>query len=422
MDAPLTAGQAAATGAIPVKVAALTEGVMKAMLLTKLKTAIAVVLMLGFVATGATILTCHTAAGQDDKKPTAEKPVEPAAKQEKEKEAFTVWGKEAGGLQAGLGYLPGQHRTYYAGETAILVVRVRNVSKDAVKFQYLPLFFKQTPPIVADGGGKPVHFRYGVMDTAIFHIPVDVNLAPGKETVLGEVELLTTPLGTGKFTVQYERVFGMTAQGRLEVDPTLKNLGTGKLDLGIKSEPPPSATPKDTEKEAFTAWGKEVGVLQAGLGFRPGEKRAYGHGETVTLVVRVRNVGKKEVEFQYLKEFFKENPPIVTDADGKKLPGSKILYTPLEHVPEEVSLAPGKEIELSSEQYQLMPTNERGKGHSGRFLPLWTGTGKVSVQYNRLFGNTSAGRIKVDPDLLDLTTGSLELEIKPSPPPATEKK
>src|SRR5947209_18306043 len=144
---------------------------MKAMLFTKLKTAIAVVPMLGFVATGAAILTGHTAAGQDDKKPTAEKPVEPAGKQEK-------------------------------------------------------------------------------------------------------------------------------------------------------------------EKEGFTAWGKEVGVLQAGLGFRPGEKRAYGHGETVTLVVRVRNVGKKQVEFQYLKEVFKENPPIVTDADGKKLPGDKILFTPLVHVPE----------------------------------------------------------------------------------------
>jgi len=248
----LAAGQAAATGAIPIKVAALTEGVMKAMLFTKLKTAIAVVPMLGFVATGAAILTGHTAAGQDDKKPTAEKPVEPAGKQEK-------------------------------------------------------------------------------------------------------------------------------------------------------------------EKEGFTAWGKEVGVLQAGLGFRPGEKRAYGHGETVTLVVRVRNVGKKQVEFQYRKEFFKENPAIVTDADGKKLPGYKSLFTPLEHVPVEVSLAPGKEIELASEQYQLMPIKERGKGHAGRFLPLWMGTGKVSVQYNRLFGNTSGGRIKVDPDLLDLATGSLELEI-------TEKK
>jgi RNA polymerase sigma factor (sigma-70 family) len=253
------AGQAAAAGAISGRVVALTEGVVQTMFVSRIKTAIAVVLMLGLVATGATLLTCHTAAGQDDRKPIAEKPVEPAAKQEK-------------------------------------------------------------------------------------------------------------------------------------------------------------------EKEGFTAWGKEVGFLQAGLGFRRGEKRAYAHGETITLVVRVRNVGKQEVEFQYLKEFFKENPPVVTDADGRKLPADKILYTPLKHVPEEVSLAPGQEIELSSEQYQLMPTSERVKGHSGRFQPLWTGTGKVSVQYSRLFGNTSGGRIKVDPDFLDLTTGSLELEIKPAPPPATEKK
>ena len=41
------------------------------------------------------------------------------------------------------------------------------------------------------------------------------------------------------------------------------------------------------------------------------------HGETVTLVVRVRNVGKEEVKFQYLREFFIENPPTVTDGEGK---------------------------------------------------------------------------------------------------------
>jgi RNA polymerase sigma factor (sigma-70 family) len=107
----LAAGQVAAGGAISVKVAALKEGVMKAMLFTKLRAALAVVLILGFVATGATILSCRTAAGQDDKKPAAEKPVEPAAKQEKENETFTARGKEVGGLQAGLGYPPGQRRT-----------------------------------------------------------------------------------------------------------------------------------------------------------------------------------------------------------------------------------------------------------------------------------------------------------------------
>jgi len=195
-----------------------------------------------------------------------------------------------------------------------------------------------------------------------------------------------------------------------------------KKPTAEKPVEPAAKREKEKEKETFTAWGKQVGLLQAGLGYLPGERRAYHHGETVTLVVRVRNVGKAEVKFQYLKEFFAENRPIVTNADGKEFPEGKILFLPTEHVPEEVSLGPGKEIELSSEQYQLMPANERGKGHSGRFLLLWTGTGKGSVQYNRLFGNTSAGRIKIDPDLLDLTTGKLELEIKPAPPPATEKK
>jgi hypothetical protein len=57
--------------------------------------------------------------------------------------------------------------------------------------------------------------------------------------VLGEVKLPAASLGTGKFTVRYERVFGKSYQGTLEIDPTLKDLGTGKLDLEIRSEPPP---------------------------------------------------------------------------------------------------------------------------------------------------------------------------------------
>jgi hypothetical protein len=129
----LAAGQAAATGAIPVKAAALAEGVMMTMLFTRLEAAVALVLMLGFVATGATIMTCRTAAGRDGEKPTAENPVEPAAKQEKEKEGFTAWSNEVGGLQAGLGFHPGQKRADRHGETVKLVVRVRNVGKEQVQ-------------------------------------------------------------------------------------------------------------------------------------------------------------------------------------------------------------------------------------------------------------------------------------------------
>jgi RNA polymerase sigma factor (sigma-70 family) len=80
------AGQAAAKGVVSVKVAALTDGVMKMMLLRKLKSATAVVLILGFIATGATLLTYRSAAGQDDKKPGGEKPVKQETKQRSDKQ------------------------------------------------------------------------------------------------------------------------------------------------------------------------------------------------------------------------------------------------------------------------------------------------------------------------------------------------
>jgi RNA polymerase sigma factor (sigma-70 family) len=265
----VAAGQAAATGLIPAKVAALTDGVMKAMFVTKIKAALVVILILGFVATGATIFASRTAAGQDDEKPTAGKPMEPAAKKVQEEQ---------------------------------------------------------------------------------------------KEPV-----------------------------------PAAKKV-------------------QEKQKEAFTAWGKEVDGLQAGLCFPPGQQRAYHYGETVTLVVRVRNVAKEEVKFQYLKEFFFENPLMVTDADGKTTPQGGAIYggPGAKHLPVEMSLAPGQEIEFASKQFRLAQAGRPYMG-LGPCPPLQVGTGKVSVQFERVFGNTHAGRIKVDPDLLKLATGKLELEIKPAP-------
>ena len=114
-------GQVAA-GVISLKVAALTDGVLKIMLLSKLKAVISVVLVLGFMATGATVLTCRMAVAQGDKSPIAEEQgaTPQKQKQEPDKEGFTAWGKEVGGLQAGLGYHPGQKRAYSHGETVRL--------------------------------------------------------------------------------------------------------------------------------------------------------------------------------------------------------------------------------------------------------------------------------------------------------------
>jgi hypothetical protein len=260
-------GQTAATGAISVKVAALTEGVLKAMLMSKLKAVIAIVLVLGLMATGATVLTCRTATAQSDKPPIAEKQVKAPPKQEPEpdKEGFTAWGKEVGGLQAGLGFRPGEKRAYSQGETVKLVVRVRNVGKEEVKFQDLWAFFRETPPAVTDGAGKLVPLA-GIGAPLGQHVPREVNLPPGKEIELYELKLELRPAservkellnsrrfptlyGTGKFQIQYERVFGMSSEGQFKLDPVLGKLATGKLELEITSEPPAENEKKEPAKQ-----------------------------------------------------------------------------------------------------------------------------------------------------------------------------
>jgi hypothetical protein len=341
------------------------------------------------------------------------------------KEAFAAWGKEVGGLQAGLGFRPGEHRAYHHGETATVVLRVRNVGKEAVEFKHIWAFFVENPPTITDADSKTVElpkFRAEGLQA-----PRSTNVAPGKEVELYEWKFdlqpkgginkeLFTIHGTGKFSLHCERVVGPTSGNPTDPNPTLGKLATGKLDLEVKDA---QNQPVQQEKEAFTAWGKEAGGLQAGLGLRPGERRAYHHGETVTLVVRVRNVGKEAVRFEYLRQFLDENPPTVTGADGKTVPQVRLEVLG-EHGPVEVTLGPGKEIELESR----MAGGARLAGASGLRYGLGPalGTGKVGFQYERVFGNSSAGSIKLDPALSKLATGKLELEITPDPPPAAIEK
>ncbi len=71
----MAAGKALATGAISAKVVALTEGVLKAMLMTKIKVAIAVVMALNLIGAGVGLVYCQTAGSGLDKPPMAqEKP------------------------------------------------------------------------------------------------------------------------------------------------------------------------------------------------------------------------------------------------------------------------------------------------------------------------------------------------------------
>ncbi|HYH67790.1 MAG TPA: hypothetical protein VD866_24045, partial [Urbifossiella sp.] len=169
------------------------------------------------------------------------------------------------------------------------------------------------------------------------------------------------------------------------------------------------------EREAFTAWGKEAGGLQAGLEVRG--RKSYRHGETVTLTVRVRNVGKEAVKFEYIRQYLDEHPPGVTGADGKAIPQATSDVLGVAHVPVEVSLEPGKDVVLGTRihgtagvPYELRPATGGGTPAT-RAHPLRVGTGKVALRYERVFGNSSIGSVKLDPAIAGLATGALEIEV-----------
>ena len=88
-----------------------------------------------------------------------------------------------------------------------------------------------------------------------------------------------------------------------------------------------------------------------------------------------------------------------------------------QHVPVSVTLEPGKEMILetrlhgsSGVPYVLIPPNSKEK-RDDKVTPLVVATGKVQLQIEKVFGNSSSGFLKVDPALEKLSTGKLELEV-----------
>jgi RNA polymerase sigma factor (sigma-70 family) len=579
----VSTGTVAGTAVISGKVAALTEGVLKAMLMSKLKTAVAIVLVLSFLAMGATVLSYRTASARGGQPPAAEKPVkspqnkneaaekpdrktdkeslqgtwrvvtmvtdgmpnvkehpdeeadavvagdtmalvaQPAGKKffeftfkldettkpraidltvaegrgkggvahaiyelegdslklcfpqnqegarptefsskvgarqvlftmrrqkpkneadkdkekNEEEEPLTAWGKEVGGLQAGLGYDVAQKRACNLGDTVRLVIRVRNVSKETIKFAYLPQFLVEQPPAVTDGQRKLLRLPDRMVSARV-HQPVQVNLAPGKQVELYDPKFKLLPasekgadnqlgdadytlFGAEKFQIQYKQVIGRSSAGPAP-DASLNTLATGNFELDVWADPPAPGAEKDAppkqEKEPLTAWGKEADGLQAGLGFRPGQKRVYHLGETASLVVRVRNVTKQNVSFQYLYKHFIRTPPAVIDGEGKPLPLPGITTFGVD-VPQKVELPAGKEIELYELKLTLRSNVERERDKltdfDGRLSTLY-GVGKFQIQYEQL------ATPDIDPILGRLATGKFELEVKADPPPAPAPK
>jgi RNA polymerase sigma factor (sigma-70 family) len=325
-----------------------------------------------------------------------------------------AWGQEAGGLQAGI-VAP---RTVRIGEKAKFVVKVRNVGKETIKVSAWPLWMNH--PGVVDPRGDRV--RTTVAPTPLFEVsPKALTLKPGETVDVGRSDLIvaepdqkvTVPDGVVDLCAIHVKpgTHKAACVGFLKENHLL---ATGAVEFEVKAA-----------KEGVTAWGQELGGLQAGLTIA--DKRAYRHGETVTLVVRVRNVGKEAVKFNYIKQYLDEKPPGVTGADGKVIPQATTGVMGLIHAPVEVSLEPGKEVMLGTRihgtagvPYELCPVGGGGEAATKNH-PLRVGTGKVTLGYEKVFGSSSIGRLQVDPALAGLATGKLELEVSDKPPVAEEK-
>ncbi len=243
----LAAGKAA--GAISGPIATLTRGVMKAMLFKKIMTTRMVVLALVFAAatTGGVLSGQAQTKPAGDEKPMDKPPVaaDPAAKQQKENEKVTAWGKEVDGVQIGIQL--GEHRVYKVGETVTLILRLRNNGKNEVPFSDDAEYFQKNPPFITDANNKAVPIK----GMSIFGFIRGRSVAPGKEVDLIQLELALRPVtdrekdapwtlyGTGKFQIKYEDV---PVVGEVRLGAPGMTLTTGKLELEVKESPRPGKT------------------------------------------------------------------------------------------------------------------------------------------------------------------------------------
>lgn len=378
-----------AAGATSGPVAALTQGVLRAMFLKKITTTAAgAILALGVAVTAGGGALAHLARAVGPREtaegpppePVADAPV-PEAKPKEDKDVLRgTW--HVVEAQAG-----GKHQAIETSKDQVwdftddrLVINYDDTSRREMSFRIDP---KQKPKAI--------------------------DLFPTDEREKGYVFRGIYELGGDRLRLYYGRGVAADTKRPERFDPA--GADRGMRSFVLKRAP---------DGEAFTAWGEEAGGLRAGLGLLPGARRAYRHGEAVTLVVRVRNVGKKAVTFGYVRQFLDENRPAVTDAGGRGLTqaGTSMLGV---HGPTEVTLEAGREVVLgtrlhgaSGSPHTLLPVGSGAKAGTKEW-PLFVGTGKVSLRYGRVLGNSSSGFITLDPALGKLATGTLELEVEEAP-------
>lgn len=124
--------------------------------------------------------------------------------------------------------------------------------------------------------------------------------------------------------------------------------------------PKDGAAPAAPREAHHLVWGEAVNGLQAGIAFDGTDRRAYSMGETVPLVVKLRNAGEQPITISFPSTRLRHSRPMVEDADGGParvhMPPAVRYRIPLV----EQVLKPGEEIEFDRVQLVLTPDTPAG--------------------------------------------------------------
>lgn len=325
-------------------------------------------------------------------------------KQPREEKEDTAWGKEVEGVRYGVAFKEPRN-TYRIGEQVTFVLKARNVSKTPTRFQQVeitakslsaPFCFGATVPKVVDLQGKErkaMHIPNTVKGSGPVAKINSVDLAPGEQTILGEVTYqigvhdsppyLDTPIGT--YHVYFDTVCWLKGHQR----------PTGRLMLHVVDP---------------VAWGPKQGNLEFGVSLAGG-KSTFEIGDKFEFHFHVRNAGKEAVSFEQYRIAF-ENETLIKGADptlvpvfespgGKVTPGEWNLPAGIVPMPpkQSIKVNAGANVALGSIDWQLnhkMRNLHLDPGHYSVYFKTIMGgttrpTGKLAVQVVLPPGNAFGG-------------------------------
>jgi RNA polymerase sigma factor (sigma-70 family) len=253
-------------------------------------------------------------------------------------------------------------------------------------------------------------------------VSVAAVLAGTASARVPEVFPPTAPIPPGVAALTRE-VMGAMARGKLMKTATVVLLALGCAGFGMYLQAGPEQTSAPTSAPVLVerenreeqpvkpvaadevVWGKEVDGLQAGLILKDG--RTYVPGETINLVVKLRNVTKAEITITH--SLLRESPPRITDAKGAGVSVTMPPYLGIYVLPTERVLKPGATITLYAPNVAVaaLPLGQIGPEPLVSTPTIRVRPGKYKIAFG--------GMVHSHPKLV---TGDVEFEVKDAPPAA----